>query len=111
MSTRKFSNKQEKEIAKLFNAKVQPNSGAVAHHKGDVKLKSCLIDAKTSIKEVKSRTITQEELDKIKEESFAVKREFPVLVFNFGPNTENYFVFRQKDAKCLIENYEREYYE
>ena len=83
-STRYYSSKQEKQIAKTVDGKLQPNSEATLFSKGDVKNDEWLFEAKTCIKEQESFNIKKEWLDKLKQESFAMRKEFFALVFNFG---------------------------
>lgn len=83
-STRYYSSKQEKQIATTVGGKLQPNSGATLFSKGDVKNDEWLFEAKTCIKEQESFNIKKEWLDKLKQESFAMRKEFFALVFNFG---------------------------
>ena len=82
-STRYYSSKQEKQIATTVGGKLQPNSGATLFSKGDVKNDEWLFEAKTCIKEQESFNIKKEWLDKLKQESFAMRKEFFALVFNF----------------------------
>ena len=51
---------------------------------GDVKNDDWLFEAKTCMKEQESFSIKKEWLDKLKQESFAMRKEFFALVFNFG---------------------------
>ncbi len=83
-STRYYSSKQEKQIATTVGGKLQPNSGATLFSKGDVKNDEWLFEAKTCIKEQESFNIKKEWLDKLKQESFGMRKEFFALVFNFG---------------------------
>ena len=83
-STRYYSSKQEKQIATTVGGKLQPNSGATLFSKGDVKNDEWLFEAKTCIKEQESFNIKKKWLDKLKQESFAMRKEFFALVFNFG---------------------------
>ena len=83
-STRYYSSKQEKQIAKTVGGKLQPNSEATLFSKGDVKNDEWLFEAKTCIKEQESFNIKKKWLDKLKQESFAMRKEFFALVFNFG---------------------------
>lgn len=96
MNTRKYAKRQEQTLAQMLNAKRQSNSGATPFQKGDVKSKRFLIECKTCIDSKKSFAIKKEWLDKIKEEAFAMGREYGVLAFNFGPGEKNYFVLDEK---------------
>lgn len=101
-STRYISGKQEKYIAKLTNSRLQPNSGATLFKKGDIANDNWLFEAKTCMKEQQSFNIKKEWLDKLKQESLAMKKEFYSLVFSFGINQENYFVINEKIFKQIL---------
>lgn len=103
-STRYYSNKQEKRIAKTVNGKLQPNSGATLFSKGDIKTENWLFEAKTCMKEQHQFIIKKEWLDKLKQESFAMRKDFFALVFNFGKiNGENYYILNEKTFTQIIE--------
>lgn len=71
---------------------------------GDVENKNWLFEAKTCMKEQQQFTIKKEWLDKLKNESFAMKKEFFALVFNFGiKNEENYYILNEKNFKQILE--------
>lgn len=102
-STRYFSNKQEKHIAKVLNGKVQSNSGATLFNKGDIVRDNWLLEAKTCMKESQSFSIKKEWLDKIKQESFAMNKEFYALVFDFGTqNNENFYILNERTFKQIL---------
>lgn len=102
-STRYYSNKQEKKIAKTVNGKVQSNSGATLFDKGDIKTENWLFEAKTCMKEQESFSIKKEWLEKLKQESFAMNKEFYSLVFNFGTqNDENFYILNEKVFKQIL---------
>lgn len=101
-STKYFSQRQEKEVAKIINGKCTANSGATSFFKGDVISEDFLVEAKTLITCRKSFTIKKEWLDKLKEEKFAMKKEYSALAFNFGPNEKNYFILNENDFKSLL---------
>lgn len=97
-----------------MGAKVQPNSGAPAFSKGDIKDSLFLIEAKTMMTKQKSIRIQEEWIDKTKEEAFGEDREHWALAFNFGGDrtTENYYIISEQDFilfKKLLEEYENEY--
>ena len=103
MNTRKFSSRQEKYVAKKFNGKVQPNSGATPFMKGDVVIGSnWLVECKTQTTDKKSITIKKEWLDKLEEERFAMRKTNSVLAFNFGPNGEMYYVISENVFKDVV---------
>ena len=101
-STRYFSHKQEKSIAKTVGGKLQANSGATSFSKGDIKNDNWLFEAKTCMKEQTQFTIKKEWLDKLKQESFAMRKEYNSLVFNFGPDTPNFYVIDEKTMIKLL---------
>ena len=102
-STRYFSSKQEKHIAKTVNGKLQPNSGATLFSKGDVKNKNWLFEAKTCMKDQEQFTIKKEWLEKLKQESFAINKEYYSLVFNFGPNyNNNFYILDERTFKKIL---------
>lgn len=102
-STRFFSSKQEKQIAKRIGGNIVPNSGATAFQKGDLKTDNFLIEAKTCIAEKSSFSIKKQWLEKLKEEAFAMNKRHYALVFNFGPDTENYYILTERDFKLFKE--------
>ena len=103
-STRYYSSRQEKQIAKTVDGKVQSNSGATLFNKGDIKTKNWLFEAKTCMKEQESFSIKKEWLEKLKQESFAMNKEFYSLVFNFGNQTsnENFYILNEKVFKQIL---------
>ena len=102
-STRFFSSKQEKQVAKSIGGKVVPNSGATAFQKGDLRTDDFLIEAKTCVAEKSSFSIKRQWLEKLREEAFAMNRRHYALVFNFGPDTENHYILTEKDFKLFKE--------
>lgn len=102
MNTRKYSSKQEKLVAKNLGGRVQPNSGATPFMKGDVTVgQDWLLECKTSTTDKASFSIKKEWLDKLEEERFAMRKTNMALVFNFGPNQENYYVVTEKTFKQM----------
>ena len=107
--TRKYSSKQEKRIAKAFNGKRTPNSGAtMLGGKGDVVLEDFLIEAKTHTTDKESISIKKEWLEKNLKETLFMGKKYSALMFNFGPSDQkNYVVIDEDTFKELISN-ERE---
>lgn len=91
-STRYFSNKQEKSVAKAVGGKKVANSGATAFHKGDVSTRLILVECKTSMTEKQSFSIKKEWLDKNEEEAFAMGKFYSALAFDFGDGTNHYVI-------------------
>ena len=106
-STRYFSNKQEKKVAKTVGGKKTANSGATKFSKGDVRTNNFLIECKTCMKEQKSFTLQKEWFDKNEEEAFAMGKPYNALVFDFGDGKEHY-VIDEKLFKYLIEKLEED---
>ena len=106
--TRFYSSKQEKAVAKAVGGKKVANSGATAFNKGDVTTDSILIECKTCMENKKSFSIKKEWLDKNKEEAFEMGKSYSALAFNFGPDSENYYVINEKLFKILKEALENE---
>lgn len=103
MNTRKYSNRQEKYVAKQLGGKVQPNSGATPFLKGDVTVgKDWLLECKTQTTNKKTITIKKEWLTKLEEERFAMRRVECALAFSFGPDEPVYYVIKEKTFKQLI---------
>lgn len=88
MSTRYFSDKQEKHIAKVTGGKVQSNSGGTKFGGGDVHTNKFFIEAKTPTKEQTSFTIKKEWITKMREQAYEQGKEYGVLAFRFDPNTD-----------------------
>lgn len=88
MTTRYFSDKQEKHIAKVTDGKVQINSGGTKFGGGDVHTNKFLIEAKTPTKEQTSFTIKKEWIIKMREQAYEQGKEESVLAFRFDPNID-----------------------
>lgn len=101
--TRYYSNKQEKQVAKAIKGSQTSNSGATPYDKGDVKTDKVLVECKTKTTISKSISIQKEWLDKLREESIFMKKPFYTLVFNFGENTDNYYVIPERIYIQLLE--------
>lgn len=97
--TRFYSDKQEKKVAKAVSGRKVANSGATAFQKGDVTTDKILLECKTATTEKQSFSIKKDWLEKNKEEAFEMGKEYSVLVFNFGPDTDNYYILDEKTFK------------
>lgn len=104
-ATRFYSDQHEKSICKALNAKQQSNSGAGRFRKGDViqDEASLLIEAKTSMTDKDSFSIKKDWIIKNKEEAFALRKSNSCICFNFGPESENYYVVDEKLMKFLVQ--------
>ena len=69
---------------------------------GDVCADDWLFECKTCMTEKESFGIKKEWLDKLKQESFAMNKEYCALVFNFGENTENNYIISEKIMKKIL---------
>ena len=94
-STRFYSSKQEKHVAKSLGGKQVANSGATSFNKGDVTTDEWLIECKTKCNIAKSFSIKKDWLDKNREEMFAMGKSYNALVFDFGDGN-NYYVLDEK---------------
>ena len=106
--TRFYSSKQEKEVAKVIGGKQQANSGASTWQKGDVKSDKFLIECKTHTKVQKSTTIEREWLDKVREEAFGMRVDNYALCFDFGPNTNRWYIIPERLFRRLNDFLEEE---
>ena len=104
LSTRAVADIHEKSVCKALGAKQQSNSGAGLFAKGDVVQKeaSILIECKTCTSEKNSFSIKKEWLEKNKKEAKEINLFNSMLCFNFGPDTDNYYIIDEKLAKFLI---------
>lgn len=102
VNTRKFSKRQEKEVAKVIGGSVQSNSGATPFQKGDVKNKDFLIECKTLTTCQKSITLKKEWLTKLEVEKFSMNKQYSALAFDFG-DSETFFVLNSKAFKQFID--------
>lgn len=108
-STRSYSSRQEKKVAKAVNGKRTANSGATPFQKGDVITKDWLIECKTRTKDCGSVTIKEEWLLKNEEEAFAMRKNNSALCFDFGPGTnKRYYVISERLFQLLQQYMEEE---
>ena len=102
-STRYFSSRQEKKVAKTINGKTTANSGASTFSAGDVTNELFLIECKTCMEDKQSFSIKKEWLEKNKEEAFAMGKKYAALAFNYGPDQKNYYIIDEKTFTVLNE--------
>lgn len=100
-STRYFSNKQEKRVAKAIGGRKVANSGATMFSKGDCVNDNWLIECKTKMTESNSMSIKKEWLEKNEEEAFAMGRQHSALCFNMG-NSDDYYIISEKEFKRFL---------
>lgn len=100
-STRYYSERQEKKVAKSLNGKVVPNSGAIRFGAGDVILDDWLIECKTKTKESDSFTIKKDWIIKNQEEAFAMRKSYNALAIDFGDG-DQYYLINEKIFKKIF---------
>lgn len=105
LSTRYYSKRQEKKVAKAVKGKRTANSGATPFQKGDVTTKDWLIECKTKTKDCSSFTIKEDWLLKNEEEAFAMGKNNSALCFDFGPSAnKRYYVISERLFE-ILKNY------
>lgn len=110
MTTRDYSDRQEKYIAKITGGKVQSNSGGTKFGGGDVHTKHFLIEAKTPTREQTSFTIKKEWMDKMRMQAFEQGKQQSVLAFKFSPwEDKNYYVLDEAQFLLFLEYMEENY--
>lgn len=107
-STRYYSEQQEKYVANLLDGVLTSNSGAGLFKKGDIiqKNASLLIECKTCINDKESFSIKKEWLIKNNNEKKLMHLDNDCLCFNFGPNTNNYFIINETLMRFLVDKLE-----
>ena len=107
-STRYYSDAQEKEVCKVIRGQQTPNSGAGYFSKGDVvnTAASMLCECKCSMSDKNSFSIKKEWLEKNKMEMREKRLDNHCVAFNFGPNSESYYIIEKKLMKYLIDKLE-----
>ena len=103
-STRYYSDKQEKQVAKAVGGKQTANSGATKWQKGDVLVADTwLLECKTKTKASDTFTIRKEWIDKNREEAFQMGKRHSAVVIQFEPDGENFYLIDQASFKRLLE--------
>ena len=98
-TVKRRSQKQEKSVAKKFNARVTAASGALWGMKADVRSDKFLIECKTTEKDY--YTLTAKVWEKIQEEAIQDHMRIPLMVIDLK-DTDRYVVFRPKDFNRSI---------
>ncbi len=106
-STRFFSDRQEKKVAKAIGGRQTANSGATQWSKGDCTNDLFLIECKTHTEERQQFTIKRDWIDKNREEAFQMGKHHSALAIDFGDG-ENHFLISQKDFLYLLEKLREE---
>lgn len=109
-STRYYSDKQEKHIARVTGGAVTPNSGGTKFSGGDVIAEPILIEAKTLTRKQGSFSVKKDWIDKAFEQAFEQGMDESVLAFQFEPEGENYYVLTEKQFLEYLRHRQEEYY-
>lgn len=91
-STRYYSSRQEKKVAKAVGGRKTANSGATRFIKGDVTSDQWLLECKTCTKEQKTFTVRKEWFSKNEEEAFAMRKPYNAIVIDFGDGEQHYII-------------------
>ena len=100
-STRYYSSKQEKKVAKAVGGKQTANSGATAFSKGDVRTDDnlFLLECKTHTEFRENFTVKHEWIDKNREEAFQMGKRYSALVLDWGDGEQHYLI----DQRLFLE--------
>lgn len=94
LPTRHFSKMQEEAVAKATGGKRTPNSGATDFGgKSDVDIANLFnIECKTKTSNSESISIKKEWIHKNRREALFDGNPYSAIAFNFGPDSENYYI-------------------
>jgi hypothetical protein len=100
-STRYYSNKQEKAVAKAIGGKQTANSGATLWSKGDVRTDDnlFLLECKTHTEFKDSFSIKHSWIEKNREEAFQMGKRYSALVVDWGDGENHYLI----DERLFLE--------
>lgn len=104
--TRYYSKKQETAVAKSLNASCTANSGSTMFQKGDCFTdgnEAFLLECKTKTTISQSISIKKEWIDKNRQEAAFMGKPHQAIVFNFGPDQENFYIIEEYLFKELLE--------
>lgn len=104
-STRYYSGRHERKVAKAVKGKLVSNSGASDFTAGDITTDLFLIECKTKTVAGKCFTLRKEWFDKNKEEAFEMGRPYSAVAIDFGDG-ENHYIINEKLFKILLEKLE-----
>lgn len=106
LPTRAYSKKQEEAVAKATGGKRTPNSGATDFGgKSDVDVENLFnIECKTKTSNSESISIKKEWLLKNKREATFDGNPYSAIAFNFGPDSNNYYIIEEYLFLELIEH-------
>jgi hypothetical protein len=97
LPTRHYSKKQEEAVAKAVGGQRTPNSGATDFGgKSDVDIANLFnIECKTKTSNSDSISIKKEWLLKNKREATFDGNPYSAIAFNFGPDSNNYYIIEE----------------
>lgn len=104
--TRYYSKKQESSVAEAVGGKRTANSGATPWAKGDCYTdgdESFLLECKTRTSNCDSILFKKEWIEKNRQEAAFMGKPHQAVVFNFGPDEENFYVIEEYLFKELLE--------
>ena len=105
-STRFYSSRQEKAVAKAVDGRQSKNSGATLFDKSDITTDLFTIECKTKVKNSDSISIKREWFDKQIKESIQMGKRYSSIVFNFGPDkpyNENHYIIDEELFRELLD--------
>lgn len=98
-STKYYSNKQEKQVAKAVGGRQTANSGATPFVKGDVIADDFIIECKTVTVPRESISVKKDWIYKNREEAFQMGKHHSAVVIQFEPDGENHYIISERDFK------------
>lgn len=101
--TRYYSNKQEKTVANNINGRQSSNSGATMFDKSDVSTDKWVFECKTKTSDSLSISVKKEWIDKNKTEAIFMGKPYSAVVFNFGPNQDNFYIIDENTFKLMLD--------
>lgn len=104
-STRSFSSKQEKSVAKATGGKRTPNSGATDFGgKSDVNISNLVsVECKTKMTHSNSISIKKDWFEKLRADATFDGHEYTAIAFNFGPDEEMHYIIDEYLFNTLLE--------
>lgn len=105
-STRWYSDRQEKAVAKEIGGKQTKNSGATLFQKSDVYTDLFNLECKTKTTNSDSISIKREWFEKQIRENIQMGKKYSAIVFNFGPDepyNENHYIINEQLFLALQE--------
>lgn len=105
-STRWYSDRQEKAVAKEIGGKQTKNSGATLFQKSDVYTDLFNLECKTKTTNSDSISIKREWFEKQIKENIQMGKKYSAIVFNFGPDApynENHYIINEQLFLALQE--------